>query len=160
MLNASAQFKSEMNNDNRNFLPYADITLLNGTVLNLTPSEIWEGTFKVEDATSASGKFTIGAAIATKLSFTINNIYDDFSEYDFDKATISAKVGLLLSDGTIEKLQIGMFTVDKPSYNGSTISLVCLDNMCKFNKLYRDIQINYPASLYKILDNACTKCGV
>ena len=157
MLNASAQFKSEMNNDNRNFLPYADITLLNGTVLNLTPSEIWEGTFKVEDATSASGKFTIGAAIATKLSFTINNIYDDFSEYDFVGASIVGYIGLKLGDGTVEKIRFGTFDVyDIPQYSGSLITVTALDAISKFNKSYDKSTLKFPATLQDILVGACT----
>ena len=161
MLNASAQFKSEMNNDNRNFLPYADITLLNGTVLNLTPSEIWEGTFKVEDATSASGKFTIGAAIATKLSFTINNIYDDFSEYDFVGASIVGYIGLKLGDGTVEKIRFGTFDVyDIPQYSGSLITVTALDAISKFNKSYDKSTLKFPATLQDILVGACTDCGV
>lgn len=148
MLNASAEFIREMNNDNRNFLPYIDITLSDNTVLNLTPAEIWENTFKIEDATSAVGKFTIGAAVSTKVSFTINNIYDDYSQYDFAKATAVVKVGLKLQDNTIEKLLIGFFTaVDDPAYNGSTISLTLLDNLYKFNKSYKNTNLVYPATL-------------
>ena len=35
MLNLSNQFQNELFNDNRDYLCYADITLLDGTVLNL-----------------------------------------------------------------------------------------------------------------------------
>ena len=161
MINVSTEFRNEMTqDDNRNFIPYADITLADGTVLNLTEKEIWQESFKIEDATSASGTFTIGAAVATKLTFTINNIYDTYSAYDFDGASIVARVGLTLADGTTEKLLVGYYTVTEPSYDGTTITLVCLDRMSKFNKAYSASTLTYPATLQTILQQACTDCGV
>ena len=159
MLDLSTEFKNEMFNDNRDFLPFLDITLKDGTVLNLTKEDVWQNSFKVEDATSASNKFTIGAAVTGKLSVTLNNIYDKFSEYDFADAVVIAYVGLQLSK-TLEKVRVGTYIVDDPSYDGSTISLSCIDYMSKFDKPYANSSLQYPATLSAILNDACTKCGV
>lgn len=159
MLDLSTEFKNEMFNDNRDFLPFLDITLKDGAVLNLTKEDIWQNSFKVEDATSASGKFTIGAAVTGKLSVTLNNIYDKFSEYDFADAVVVAYVGLQLS-GTLEKVRVGTYIVDEPSYDGSTISLSCIDYLSKFDKPYKDSSLQYPAKLSVILNDACKNCGV
>ena len=161
MLNASLEFIREMNNDNRNFLHYIDITFPNGTTLNLTSADIWEGTFKVEDATSSSGTFTIGALIATKLSFGINNIYEKFGDYDFENALIVAYVALELTSGIIEKIRIGTFKVfDYPTYTGSIIYVIALDPIGNFNKSYNGSALQYPASLLEIVGNACADCDV
>ena len=130
MLDLSTEFKNEMFNDNRDFLPFLDITLVDGTVLNLEKKDVWQNSFKVEDATSSSNTFTIGAAVTGKLSVTLNNIYDKFSEYDFADASVVAYIGLQLSN-TLEKIRVGTYTIDEPSYDGSTISLSCLDGMSK-----------------------------
>lgn len=159
MIDLSAEFKSEIQNDNRNFLPFLDITLKDGTVLNLTKSDIWENSFRVEDSTSQSGIFTIGAAVTGKLSVTLNNIYDDFSEYDFADAEVIAYLGLQLSE-TLEKIRIGTYTVDDPSYDGSTISLSLLDGMTKFDRPYNESTLQYPATLGEILRDACQCCNV
>lgn len=159
MLDISAEFKNEMFNDNRVFLPFLDITLKDGTVLNLTKADIWENSFKLEDATSASNTFTIGAAVTGKLSVTLNNIYDKFSEYDFADAVVIAYVGLQLSK-TLEKVRVGTFIVDEPSYDGSTISISCLDYLSKFDKPYSKSTLQYPATLGQILADACNCCGV
>lgn len=159
MLDLSTEFKNEMFNDNRDFLPFLDITLEDGTVLNLTKTDVWQNFFKVEDATSASGKFTIGAAVTGKLSVTLNNIYDKFSEYDFADAVVVAYVGLQLSR-TLEKVRVGTYIVDEPSYDGSTISLSCIDYLSKFDKPYTDSSLQYPAKLSVILNDACTCCGL
>lgn len=39
MRDISDRFKNEQNNDNRNYLKYADITLTDGTVINLTNAD-------------------------------------------------------------------------------------------------------------------------
>lgn len=159
MIDTSTKFKRAVSNDNRNFLPFLDITLKDGTVLNLTEEKIWENSFRVEDATSASGTFTIGAAVTGKLTVTINNIYDNFSEYDFTGAEAVGYIGLQLS-GTLEKLRVGTYTVDDPNYNGSTITLTLLDNMSKFDRPYSESTLQYPATCGGILADACGCCGV
>lgn len=159
MLDLSTEFKNEMFNDNRDFLPFLDITLKDGTVLNLTKEDVWQNSFKVEDATSASNTFTIGAAVTGKLSVTLNNIYDKFSEYDFADAVVVAYVGMQLSK-TLEKIRVGTYTIDEPSYDGSTISISCLDNMAKFDKPYTNSSLKYPAKLGVIFKDACNCCGV
>lgn len=159
MIDLSSEFKNEIYNDNRNFLPFMDITLKDGTVLNLDKSDVWENTFKIEDATSAIGTFTIGAAVTGKLSVTLNNIYDKFSDYDFADATIVAYVGLQLSE-TVEKVRVGTYIVDEPSYDGSTISISCLDYLSMFDKPYNKSTLKYPATLLQILQDACAVCGI
>ena len=159
MLDLSTEFKKAMFNDNRDFLPFLDITLKDGTVLNLKKEDVWQNSFKVEDATSATNTFTIGAAVTGKLSVTMNNIYDKFSEYDFADADVIAYVGMQLS-AALEKIRVGTYTIDEPSYDGSTISLSCLDYMNKFDKPYSESKLVYPATLFQILSDACTCCGV
>lgn len=159
MLDVSTEFKNELFNDNRDFLPFLDITLRNGKVLNLTRKDVWQNSMSIEDATSAGNTFTIGAAVTGKLTVTLNNIYDDFSEYDFSDATVVAYVGLQLSK-TLEKVRVGVFIVDEPSYDGSTISLSCLDYFTKFDKPYSLSKLKYPATLLQILQDACLVCGV
>ena len=159
MLDLSTEFKQEMYNDNRNFLPFLDITLVSGKILHITKEKVWENTFKIEDATSSQNKFTIGAAVTGKLKVTLNNIYDDFSDYDFADATVIAYVGLQLSN-TIEKIRVGTYIVDEPSYDGSTITLSCIDYMSKFDKPYSNSKLSYPATISAILADACSNCGI
>lgn len=159
MINVSNEFRQYLYNDQRNYLVYADITLADGTILNLDSTQIWSGGFKIEDAVSGNTKFEIGSAIANKFTLTINNIYDDFSPYDFDRAVIIAYVGLELSD-TTEKIRKGTFIVDDPKYNGTTITLECLDYMSKFDEPYALSNLSYPATIQSVIRNACSVCGV
>lgn len=160
MVNVSNEFKKQLAADNRNYLEYADITLKDGTVLNLTNKDLWNGGLSIEDAVSSDNSFDIGAAIINKCELTINNIYDDFTDYVFEDAEVIVSVGLELPDGTIEKIRKGTYAVDEPSYNGSIITLSCLDNMRKFDRSYSESKLTYPATLNAIVRDACSVCGV
>lgn len=161
MINASSEFK-QLNNEKgrKDYLEYADVTLKDGMILNLTNKDLWGGGMALEDAVSSDNSFDIGAAIINKCNLTINNIYDDFSDYIFDDAEVVTYVGLKLNDGTVEKLRKGTFAVTDPKYNGSIITLECLDNMRKFDRPYSESKLNYPATLNAIVQDACTICGV
>lgn len=160
MINVSSSFKRELYNGNRKYLEYVDITLPDGIELNLTNQHLWNGGLAIDDAVSRDNSFDVGAAIINKCTVTINNIYDDFSEYDFTNAKIISYVGLGLADGTMEKIRKGTYTVDDAKYNGSIITLSCLDNMKRFDKEYSASSLKYPATLNTIVRDACDRCGV
>ena len=159
MLNVSAEWRRDvLLNDNRNYLAYADITFTDGKKISLDNSDIWSGGFSIEDSTSENDKFTVGALVSSKLKLKINNIYETYSEYDFTDARVSTYIGKELGS-ELEKLKIGEFTVSDTSYDGSIITLTCLDNVNKFNKAY-DTALAYPTTVYDIIRDACVRCGV
>ena len=161
MRNVSNAFRNELYNDNRNYVVSCDITFSDGTKKTVTNAQIWSGGFKVEDSVSGSNNFEIGAAIVGKFTLVLNNIYDDYSDYDFYGAEISnVKCGLKLPDGTTESVRFGEYTVDEPKYNGSIITLPCLDNMSKFDRPYSESNLTYPATLGQIVRDACNICDV
>lgn len=161
MKNISTAFRNELNNDNRRYVKSCTVTLADGTVLSIDDSKIWNNGFKVEDAVSGTSSFDIGSAIINKFTLTLNNIYDDFSDYDFTDAVVAnVKAGLKLPDGTVESVRFGVFTVDETRYNGSIITLECLDNMAKFDKPYSLSTLVYPARRSEIIVDACRCCGV
>ena len=159
MLDVSAEWKrSVILDDNRQYLAYADVVLADGKKLSLDNTKFWNGGFSINDSTSTQGAFTVGALVASKLTIKINNIYDDYSEYDFTDARVTAYIAKQLESG-LEKIKIGEFTISSTSYDGSIITLTCLDNVNKFNKAYNS-NLTYPATLYEIVRNACLDCGV
>lgn len=161
MIHPSRAFTYQLHNeDNRKYMEYVDITPKGVETINLTNKDLWNGGLSIEDAVSSDGSFDIGAAIINKSTVVINNIYEQFSEYDFTDAQVVAYVGLQLADGTIERLRKGTYAVDEASYNGDIITLSCLDNMRKFDKAYSESNLKYPATLNLIIRDACDQCGV
>lgn len=160
MLNVSAKWQRAVMLDNDiNVNCFADIVTASGEKIPISDSELWANGFEVNDSTSSNGTFTIGALIAGKLKIKLNNIYEDYSKYDFDKASVTAYVSKSFSDGTTEKLKIGEYRVGETSYDGSLITLTCLDNINNFNREY-DSNLSYPTTAYEVVRDACIKCDV
>lgn len=160
MLNVSAKWQRTVMLDNDiNVNCFADIVTTNGEKIPVSDSELWANGFEVNDSTSSNGTFTIGALISGKLKIKLNNIYEDYSKYDFDKASVTAYVSKSFSDGTSEKLKIGEYRVSETSYDGSLITLTCLDNINNFNREY-DSNLSYPTTAYEVVRDACIKCDV
>lgn len=160
MLNVSAKWQRAVMLDNDiNVNCFADIVTASGEKIPISDSEQWANGFEVNDSTSSNGTFTIGALIAGKLKIKLNNIYEDYSKYDFDKASVTTYVSKSFSDGTSEKLKIGEYRVSETSYDGSLITLTCLDNINNFNREY-DSNLSYPTTAYEVVRDACIKCDV
>lgn len=160
MLNVSAKWqRAVMLDNNINVNCFADIVTASGEKVPISDSKLWANGFEVNDSTSSNGTFTIGALIAGKLKIKLNNIYENYSKYDFDKASVTAYVSKSFSDGTSEKLKIGEYRVSETSYDGSLITLTCLDNINNFNREY-DSNLSYPTTAYEVVRDACIKCDV
>lgn len=153
MINANPAFKSKIKKVN-----YADITLRNGTVLNLEPSDFILGGFSMTDETT-TGKFGVGSTAGKTISITINNHTNKFSMYDFYKAIIYMYVSVTLEDGTVLKERKGKYYVINPTSPGDVIVLSGVDSMHLFDKPYNANTV-YPASLQSILSDCCLDCGV
>lgn len=190
MINVSNSFKEELNNDNRDYMCYVDIVLTNpgdvvesylqdssgeyildssgenintffdGDVISLTNENLWSSALSIEESVSNQNSFDIGSVIINKATIVINNIYEDYTSYDFTGAKVTIRIGLQLSNGTIEVVNKGIFYVDSATYNGSLITLECLDSMSKFDKDYSESELIYPATLRQIVQDACSVCGV
>lgn len=160
MRSLSQGFIEALNNDEREYLAYADITLASGTELHLTNSEIWSGGFSYEEAVSSDDNFTaLGSTIIGSATLIINNIYDDFSDYIFENAEVVLSLGMEINNA-IESFVVGTYMVDEATYNGATIQLKLLDFMAQFDRPYSLSTLTYPASLGEIFTDVCLTCGV
>ena len=170
------------------YLKYADITLTDGTVLNLTNANLWQNGMEFEDSVSNDSSFDIGSAIINVLNLSINNFDGEYSDYDFEGAEVICYVGLQIENedtselldsageqildstgdtiivhknAVIEKTRICTVTViEQPEDETVTIDLTCEDNMRKFDRNYSDSKLKYPATRGQIVQDACEVCGV
>lgn len=116
--------------------------------------------FQLLDATSNTGSFDIGSAIAQQLLLKLNNVDGKFDNHDFSDAVITAKIGLELSDNSIEWLNKCIFKAEPGTVSGDTISVNAFDNMVKFDADYSQSKLVYPATLGAIVRDACSCCDV
>lgn len=162
MRNLSSNWKEKVKNGmDVQYLKYADITLTDGTVLNLTSADLWQNGLSFEDSVSSDSTFDIGSAIVNVLDLSINNFDGKYSDYNFEEAEVVAYVGLELDNETTEKIRICTMTVvEQPEDETVTIDLTCEDNMRKFDRNYSDSKLKYPATRGQIIRDACEVCGV
>lgn len=162
MINATTAFRQELANGNRDYKEKVRITLADGTVLDLTNEHIWNGGFSFDDAVSNDSYLEIGAAICNKFTVVINNITDNFSPYDFTGAEVIPSVGLYIESlDETHYIQKGVFTVDTATYNGSLITLTCLDRMTRFDKPANlSLFTGGDITALQMIDLACNECNV
>ena len=136
------------------------IKLKSGKELVLTQSDLWEGGFSMDDATSGSGSFDIGQVITNRLKLNLDDSEEQYSVYDFLDAEATAWRGGILQDGTTELLQCGSFLVQEQSNPDSSVDLTCLDNMCRTEIPYSEVSTVYPATIQVIVQDICNRCGI
>lgn len=156
MINTSAEYKKTILK-NRVLHHEAKIEFTDGTVITAQDAELY--TFKISDNTSNTNSFDIGAAIAKQLELKIDNIEGTYSERNFSRAKITARIGLELSEIT-EWLKKGIFYAEPGTLSGDTVSVTALDSMTKFDKPYTESKLQYPATLGQIVRDACGICDV
>lgn len=157
MINTSTEFQ-QAHLKNSVCSTKATILLKDGTLLQTDSPQISQGATKIDDGVTGSNKFDVGSAITNKLTLSLNNRYDEFSDYDFTDAVVTVWVGKQLSD-RMEWLKKGVYNTDDPTATPAILTLECLDNMSKFDAVY-DGGIGFPASLQSIVQYCCTRCGV
>lgn len=158
MINASKEFKEKLKNGG-NVVNYADVTLADGTVLHLEPKDFMQGGCSIEDKTT-DGKFGVGFVIGKIANLRIANHDERFSIYNFYGSIINLYVAMLLDDGHIEKIRKGVYYTRVPQTPGDIIEISAVDAMYKLDRDYSESTTVYPATLQKILSDACIDCGI
>lgn len=166
MLPVSNEYRQQLIAGNRNYLIRVDVKL-NGSLttdFTLTNEQIWDNGIVIDQAISSSDSFDIGAAIVGSLKVVINNISGTYSSYDFYGARLTLWLGVDgdLDGSTQRYYRIGFYVVDEPSYNGSLITLNCLDNMTWFDISYSGVSISTTSdtTAQQLVQAICSYVGV
>lgn len=128
-----------------------------GTAFNITDKDII-GAVTVDWSSVTGSKFDLGSACMSELSFTLENTDGTFDDKVFEGAQLYVTTSFP-AGSTKETVPIGYYTVDSPPRKLRSIKITAYDRMAKFNRAY-DSELAYPATLYQIVADACTKCGV
>lgn len=128
-----------------------------GTAFNITDKDII-GAVTVDWSSVTGSKLDLGSACMSELSFTLENTDGTFDDKVFEGAQLYVTTSFP-AGSTKETVPIGYYTVDSPPRKLRSIKITAYDRMAKFNRAY-DTELAYPATLYQIVADACTKCGV
>lgn len=156
MINVSNEFKTLMS-ERQDFKEYAEVTLANGTVLELTEDDFSIDNNSLVDS-AGENSIPLGVALSRNVQLEIMNDDDHLSDYDF----FGAKIRLFLTfelSSTIEKIEYGTFTVTQPETYGSVVTIVGYDDMYKADKTY-STTLTFPATAKSVLIDSCDTCGI
>lgn len=128
-----------------------------GMAFNITDKDII-GAVTVDWSSVTGSKLDLGSACMSELSFTLENTDGAFDDKVFEGAQLYVTTSFS-AGSTTETVPIGYYTVDSPPRKLRSIKITAYDRMAKFNRAY-DTELAYPATLYQIVADACTKCGV
>lgn len=141
-----------------NFLANAKITLKDGTVLSLRPSDFTITNNSIVDG-AGTDTFPLGLAISRSIQLEIANFDGEFSGYEFEGASIQLWMSFALTDTLSEKIEEGFFTVVEPATRGTTLLISAIDNMYKTNKPYTT-NLTFPATIGAMLTDICSTCDI
>lgn len=156
MINVSNEFKTLMS-ERQDFKEYAEVTLANGTVLELTEDDFSIDNNSLVDS-AGENSIPLGVALSRNVQLEIMNDDDHLSDYDF----FGAKIRLFLTfelSSTIEKIEYGTFTITQPETYGSVVTIVGYDDMYKADKTY-STTLTFPATAKSVLIDSCDTCGI
>ena len=124
-----------------------------------------EGGISLSDGTSKQNSLSVGSLVSRCLTVKLYNFDGRLAESQFEGSTVSIKVGLVMEDATedsaekVEWVYPGTFYTGEHAESGGIITLTAYDKSVKFDRKY-DSALQYPATLYQILWDACKSCGV
>ena len=156
MINVSNEFK-ELMSERQDFKEYAEVTLANGTVLELTEDDFTTTNNSLVDSAGANS-IPLGVALSRNVQLEIMNDDDHLSDYDFFGAKIRLYLTFELSS-TTEKIEYGTFTVTQPETYGSVVTIVGYDDMYKADKTY-STTLTFPTTAKSVLIDSCDTCGI
>ena len=157
MINTSIAFRRALSG-NREFRIKDTITLKNKKEIPIPMMDLRE--YKINEATSTSGKFEIGAAVIKEYKVTLDNSEEQYDDCDFEGANIQAVIGLKLADGTWEDLKKGQYRVYTATFGETTLQITAYDEMIYFDRPYSECTLSYPATIRDIVLDACRHCRV
>lgn len=162
MINVTNGFRNEVFvQDNRSYIYNIRITFQDSTYIDISNSDLMEnGGVVIDEAVSTDDNLGVGSCVVNKLSIALKNYNGEYDSYDFRKANVVLKIGLLVN-GQLEQFQRGIYIVaEPPLYNASVVTLVCYDYMMLTETLLSDVTITYPATVSTIINSICTACNI
>lgn len=156
MINASKAFKNALA-EGKILYEIVDITFADGRKKTLD-SEILVGGGTFTDCAESSN-FPIGATICKSMTLSLDNTEDQWKDYYFYKAKLTAYLKMQVTDSVVETIKKGTYTITTPEQYGEVLEFTALDDMYKANASYTS-NLVLPQSAFTLLRDACATIGI
>lgn len=156
MIDSSTAYKKAIRESGRIMSIHDEYTFANGEKPDIDTGSFTM--YSVNEATSDSSSFSIGATVIKKYTASLNNIEGRFDDYDFEGLDIVARVGLKLPDESVEIIPKGKYRCVNATFVENTINVEGYDSMLFFDRPYSESTLAYPTTILKIVEDACVHC--
>lgn len=156
MINVSKAFKNALA-EGKILYEIVDITFADGRKKTLD-SEILVGGGTFTDC-AESGSFPIGATICKSMTLSLDNTEDQWKDYYFYKAKLTAYLKMQVTDIVVETIKKGTYTITTPEQYGEVLEFTALDDMYKANASYTS-KLVLPQPAFTLLRDACATIGI
>ena len=155
MIDVSKAFKDALA-EGEKLYEVVDITFADGRKKTLD-SEILVGGGDFTDCAESSS-FPIGATVCKSMTLSIDNTEDQWKDYYFYKAKLTAYLKMKIYD-TVETIKKGTYTITTPEQYGEVLEFTALDDMYKANISYTSSLV-LPQPAFTLLRDACATIGI
>ena len=156
MINTSDLFREELGKGKKLY-EVVDITFADGTEKRLE-NEIMLNGGEFSDCTNSSS-FPVGNVICKSMKLSLDNTADQWRDYYFFRAKVTAFLKMVFSDGKTETIKKGTYTITTPEQYGEILEFTGLDDMYKANDTYTS-KLQLPQDAFTLLRDACATLGI
>lgn len=141
-----------------------DVTLKNGTTLQLENKDIMIGSFSIDRYTTNTNNISLGCVSAAEFNVKLNNHDGRFTRIDFGGAQMTVSISIVddtSQTGYTEYFPCGIFTVYNQTQAQKTINITALDRMTLFDRPFDSgVFTSLPISIIDAIMDLIRYCGV
>lgn len=156
MINTSDLFREKLGKGEKLY-EVVDITFADGTEKRIEDEIMLNGGEFSDCANSSS--FPVGNTICKSMKLSLDNTADQWKDYYFFKAKITAFLKMVFEDGKTETIKKGTYTITTPEQYGEILEFTGLDDMYKANDTYTS-KLQLPQNAFTLLRDACATIGI
>lgn len=156
MINTSDLFREKLGKGEKLY-EVVDITFADGTEKRIE-DEIMLNGGEFSDCANSSG-FPIGNTVCKSMKLSLDNTTDQWKNYYFFNAKVTAFLKMVFEDGKTETIKKGTYTITTPEQYGEILEFTGLDDMYKANDTYTS-KLQLPQNAFTLLRDACATIGI
>ena len=131
MYQVSDAFLQAVQENTREYKWTGKLTTTSGTVYEIEPKDIVKGSGYITRSCCGSSEIELGSVYASEMKITL---FLDANRHSLEGTIMELFYSLKLSDGSWEKIPMGVFEISEANRNIKTIELVGYDYMLRFEE--------------------------
>lgn len=155
MYPVSEKFLKAISKDNRSYYYSGAIVTKDGERYTFSNKDIVKGSGCINRQVCGSGEIELGSVYASELSLSL---FLDIDRYTLFDAAVYLYFNLLVEDGSIESIPMGIYEVAEANRSLKTLEIKAYDYMLRFDKPL-DLSSS-SGTAYEFIASACTSCKV